>query len=68
MQSLFDKLASDPLYLTVGVILMIALLYAVFKRVLKLLLVLVIVFILFLVYVHYTGHSVKDKVEKIIRD
>jgi|APTNR8051073442_1049403.scaffolds.fasta_scaffold00003_354 cell division protein FtsW (lipid II flippase) len=67
MQDLIDKLISNPLYLGIGVILIIVLLYAIFKRIVKLLIILFIALILFLVYVHYTGNSVKDKVERMIK-
>lgn len=67
MQDLIDKLISNPLYLGIGVILIAVLLYAIFKRIVKLLIILFIALILFLVYVHYTGNSVKDKVERMIK-
>jgi cell division protein FtsW (lipid II flippase) len=67
MQDLIDKLLSNPLYLAIGVILIIILFYAVIKRVVKLLIILFIALILFFVYVHYTGNSVKDKVERMIK-
>ena len=68
MQDIIDKLTSNPLYLTLGVILVVVLIYAVFKRVVKLLIFLVIALILFLVYVRYTGNSAKDKIERMIKD
>ncbi len=67
MQDLLDKVISNPLLLTIGVILVIVLLYAIFKRIVKLLLFLVLAIILFLVYVHYTGNSVKDKIERMVK-
>lgn len=67
MQDLIDKLISNPLYLGISVILIAVLLYAIFKRIVKLLIILFIALILFLVYVHYTGNSVKDKVERMIK-
>jgi len=68
MQDLIDKLTSNPVYLTIGVILIVVFLFAVMKRVVKLLIFLFIAVILFLVYVHYNGNSVKDKIERIIKD
>jgi preprotein translocase subunit SecG len=44
------------------------LLFAMFKRIMKLLIILFIAIILFFAYVHYNGNSVKDKVERMIRD
>lgn len=67
MQDLIDKVIANPLYLTIGVILAVVLLYAIFKRVIKLLIFLFIAIILFLVYVHYTGNTVKDKIERMIK-
>jgi cell division protein FtsW (lipid II flippase) len=67
MQDLIDKVISNPLYLTLGVILIVVLLYAVIKRIMKLLIFLIIAVILFLVYVHYTGNTVKDKIERMIK-
>lgn len=68
MQDLIDKMISNPVYLTLGVILIVVLLYAAVKRIMKLFIFLFIAVILFLVYVHYTGNSAKDKVERIIKD
>jgi cell division protein FtsW (lipid II flippase) len=67
MQDLIDKMMSNPLYLTVGVILIVALLYAIMKRIMKLLILLFVAILLFLAYVHYTGNSVKYEVEKMTR-
>jgi predicted membrane protein len=67
MQDLIDKVLTNPLYLGIAVILVIVLLYAVFKRIMKLLIILLIALILFLVYVHNTGNSVKDKIERMIK-
>jgi cell division protein FtsW (lipid II flippase) len=67
MHDLIDKVISNPLYLGIGVILIVVLLYAIFKRIVKLLIILFIALILFLVYVHYTGNSVKDKIERMIK-
>lgn len=67
MQYLLDKVMSNPMYLTIGVILTVVLFYAIFKRILKLLIFLFIAIILFLVYVHNTGNTVTDKIEKMIK-
>lgn len=67
MQDLIDKVLTNPLYLTIAGILVIVILYAVFKRIVKLLIILLIALILFLVYVHYTGNSVKEKMERMIK-
>ena len=67
MEDLIDKLTSNSMYLTIGVILIIVFLFAMFKRIVKLLIFLVIAAALFLVYVHYKGNSVKDKVERMIK-
>ncbi len=67
MQELIDKVISSPMYLTIGVILIVVLLYAIMKRIIKLLIFLFIAVILFLVYVHYNGNTVKDKIERMIK-
>ncbi len=67
MQYLLDKVMSNPMYLTIGVILTVVLFYAIFKRILKLLIFLFIAIILFLVYVNNTGNTVTDKIEKMIK-
>jgi cell division protein FtsW (lipid II flippase) len=68
MQDLIDKLLSNSIYLTIGVILIVVILFAIFKRIVKLLIILFIAVVLFLAYVHYNGNSVKDKVERMIRN
>ena len=67
MQYLLDKVMSNPMYITIGVILTVVLFYAIFKRILKLLIFLFIAIILFLVYVNNTGNTVTDKIEKMIK-
>ncbi|HEY3403810.1 MAG TPA: hypothetical protein VGK59_10515 [Ohtaekwangia sp.] len=68
IQDLINTVWANPLYLTLGVILVVVLIYALIKRILKLVILLVIAFILFLVYVHYTGNSAKDRIERMIRE
>ena len=67
MQDLIDKVMASPLLLTIGVILIVVILYAIFKRIMKLIIFLVIAIIIFLVYVHNTGNTVKDKIERMIK-
>ena len=67
MQDLIDKILTNPVYLTLSVILIVVIFYSIFKRIIKLIIILVIALILFFVYVHYTGNSVKDKVERMIK-
>lgn len=64
MEQLIEKVISNPLYLTLSVIIMVVLLYAIVKRIVKLLIFLVILMIAFLAYVHYTGSTVKETLEK----
>jgi len=67
MQDLIDKILSNPLHLTISAILIVVLLYAIIKRIIKLLIFLFIAAILFLVYVHKTGNSIEDKIERMIK-
>jgi cell division protein FtsW (lipid II flippase) len=67
MQDLISKVISNPLYLTIGVILIIVLLYAIIKRIIKLLIFLFIAVLLFLAYVHFTGTTVKDEIHRIVK-
>jgi hypothetical protein len=67
MQDLIDKVLANPLYLTLSVILIVVIFYAIIKRIMKLIIILIIAIILFVVYVHYTGNSVKDKMERMIK-
>jgi cell division protein FtsW (lipid II flippase) len=67
MQDLIDKVMSNSMYLTIAVILVVVVFYAIFKRIIKLLIFLFIAVILFLVYVHNTGNTVKDKIERMVK-
>ena len=67
MQELIDKIQSNPFLLTISIILIVVLIYAVIKRIIKLLIFLFIAAILFLVYVHKTGNSIEDKIERMIK-
>ena len=64
MEQLLEKVMSNPLYLAVSVVIVVVLLYAIVKRIVKLLIFLVIVIIAFLAYVHFTGSTVKETLEK----
>lgn len=64
MEHLVEKVMSNPFYLVVGVIIVIMLLYAIIKRIIKLFIFLIILIIIFLAYVHYTGSTVKETLEK----
>ncbi len=67
MQDLIDKILSNPVYLALGVVLIVVFFYSIFKRIIKLIIILVIALILYFVYVRYTGSSVKDKVERMMK-
>jgi hypothetical protein len=67
MEELIDKILTNPLYLTITVVIIVVLFYSLFRRIIKLIIILVIALILFLVYVHNTGNSVKDKIERMLK-
>ncbi|MBL7844120.1 MAG: hypothetical protein KF846_06795 [Cyclobacteriaceae bacterium] len=67
MQDFVDKVLSSPLYLTIGIVLIVVLFFSIFKRIIKLIIILVIALILYVVYVRYTGNSVKDRVERMVK-
>lgn len=67
MQDLIDKVMANPMYLTISVILIVVIFFAIFKRIIKLLIFLFIAIILFLVYVHNTGNTMKDRIERMVK-
>ena len=64
MPQLFENLLSNPIYIAIGVVLVLVLLYSIVKRVIKLILFLLILLLAFLAYLHFTGGDVKSTLEK----
>ncbi len=63
MSSLLEKLLSNPVYIALGVIIVLVLLYSVAKRIIKLI-IFIILLLAFPVYVYFTGGDVKGTIEK----
>jgi len=65
MPQLLDNIISNPLYLAIAVVIVLALLFSIMKRIIKLIVFVIILLLAFLAYVHYTGGNVKDTLNKV---
>lgn len=64
MPQFLENLFSNPVYITIAVVIVLVLLYSVVKRIVKLIVFIIILLLAFLVYVHYTGGDVADSLKK----
>jgi len=64
MTQVFETLLSNPLYLGIGVVVGLLLLFFILKKLFKLFLIGLFLFVLFLIYVYFTGGSVESTIEK----
>jgi chromate transport protein ChrA len=60
MENLIDQLLNDPKMLAVAVILVVLILFAAFRKAMKILIVAVLLTVAFLVYVIQTGKDIPD--------
>ena len=65
MESFFDTLLSNPIYLAILAIIFILLLYSIIKRIIKLVIGIGVVLIAYVFYLHYTGQEVPKTVEDL---
>lgn len=65
MEQFFTTLSGNPLYLTVAVIVAIAVLLLFLRKILRLLVILVAVLVLYVAYLKWSGESVPDAVREL---
>lgn len=74
MPPLIDNLISNPVYIIIGILIIIVLFYSMFRRMMKLILFIILVLIAFIAYIRYAGsdindiiHNTKEKGEKTVK-
>ena len=71
MEQIIEKLFTDPLYMTVGLVLATMIALSIFKKLFKAVIILIVVFIGYVFYLQSTGkdpiklEEVKEKIEEI---
>ncbi len=65
MENIIEQLSSNPLYLAIGVVLAIILVFGIIKKVAKLIIILAIALIAFAGYLHFTGREVPSSADKL---
>ena len=61
MQDLIEKVFTDPTFVWVGLILVVLISLAVFKKLFKLVMILVAVFVLYMGYLYYANEDIDPK-------
>ena len=65
MESFFDIVLSNPIYLAILAIIFILLIYSIIKRIIKLVIGVGVILIVYVFYLHYTGQEVPKTVEDL---
>ena len=65
MENIIEQLSSNPLYLGIGVVLAIILVYGIIKKVVKLIIILAIALIAFVGYLQFTGRDVPSSTDEL---
>ncbi len=65
MENIIEQLSSNPLYLAIGVVLAIILVYGIIKKAAKLIMILAIALIAFVGYLHFTGRDVPSSSDEL---
>jgi uncharacterized BrkB/YihY/UPF0761 family membrane protein len=65
MPQLLENLMSNPIYIAIGVVIVLILFYVVMKKIIKLIIFVFILLLAFLAYVHFIGGDVNDTIDKV---
>ena len=60
MENIIEAITSNPVYLTIAVVLAVIVVYGFVKKIIKLALVAASIFVLYVAYLHYTGKNTSE--------
>ena len=68
MLDLYNIIINDPVYITIAVILAIAVIFSVVKKLFKLAVILIAICVLYVGYLYYTGEEIPETSDDLIED
>jgi predicted membrane protein len=68
MLDLYNIIINDPVYITIAVILAIAVVFSVIKKLFKFAAILIAICILYIGYLYYTGQEIPKTADDLIED
>ena len=68
MEDLIKKLFTDPAFMTVGIIIVILVTLAIFKKLFKFVIILLLILVLYAGYLYYIGEEAPESLKKAIEE
>ena len=68
MEDLIKKLFTDPAFMTVGIIIVILVTLAIFKKLFKFVIILLLILVLYAGYLYYIGEEAPESLKEAIED
>ena len=68
MLDLYNIIINDPVYITIAVILAIAVIFSMVKKLLKFAVILIAICVLYVGYLYYTGEEIPETSDDLIED
>ena len=68
MLDLYNIIINDPVYITIAVILAIAVVFSVLKKLFKFTVILITICVLYVGYLYYTGEEIPETSDDLIED
>ena len=68
MEDLIKKVFTDPAFMTVGIIIVVLVTLAIFKKLFKFVIILLLILILYAGYLYYTGEEAPESLKEAIED
>jgi c-di-AMP phosphodiesterase-like protein len=65
---LYQTIHNDPVYLTIAVILAIAVLFSIIKKLFKFAVILIAICVIYVGYLYYTGSEIPETTDDLIED
>ena len=68
MEDLIKKIFTDPAFMTVGVIIVVLVTLAIFKKLFKFVVILLLILVIYAGYLYYTGEEAPGSLKEAIED
>ena len=68
MVDLYDVIINDPVYLTIAVLLAVAVVFSIVKKLFKFAIILLTICVLYVGYLYYTGEEIPETSDDLIED
>jgi len=67
MVDLYDVIINDPVYLTIAVLLAVAVVFSIVKKLFKFAIILLTICVLYVGYLYYTGEEIPETTDDLIK-